>query len=402
MKSLTTKSVYHDKYMLLCFFVTFFQPLMLWNREPFNYMFRIMQFVVWVIVALSSVVRWRKWNLYLWLWTFFCFIEIAVILINSSAERANPVLAVETVISLLFLVHFLDVFFVEAERRELIFFWSYLFCMIALELISIPLCKAGLISIYWLGIKTRATEPIIAFLLLTLLLRKEIKKERYYIGIALSVIIIILLKISTAVIGIAIIAMFTWVAKKPRLKRLLKLLQPSVIIGVSVALTIGILFFDIQTRFSSLIGLAFSKDITFSGRSELWKYGISMIQNDDVNHQLWGYGFYNVSLWVKWQWYTIITESHDQLLQMVHDTGIIGTILMYLTFHFQLRGLNKCKNILARNLIAAVCFAMMIMCITEIYSYHSYFYIIFAIAARSKNIIENRESIRKSIRSKNV
>ena len=270
--------------------------------------------------------------------------------------------------------------------------------MIALELISIPLCKAGLISIYWLGIKTRATEPIIAFLLLTLLLRKEIKKERYYIGIALSVIIIILLKISTAVIGIAIIAMFTWAAKKPHLKRLLKLLQPSVIIGASVALTIGILFFDIQTRFSSLIGLAFSKDITFSGRSELWEYGISMIQNDDVNHQLWGYGFYNVSLWVKWQWYTIITEAHDQLLQMVHDTGIIGTILMYLTFHFQLRGLNKCKNILARNLIAAVCFAMMIMCITEIYSYHSYFYIIFAIAARSKNIIENRESIR----SKNV
>ena len=160
----------------------------------------------------------------------------------------------------------------------------------------------------------------------------------------------------------------------------------------------GILFFDIQTRFSSLIGLAFSKDITFSGRSELWEYGISMIQNDNVNHQLWGYGFYNVSLWVKWQWYTIITEAHDQLLQMVHDTGIIGTVLMYLTFHFQLRGLNKCKNILARNLIAAVCFAMMIMCITEIYSYHSYFYIIFAIAARSKNIIENRESIR----SKNV
>ena len=122
MKSLTTKSVYHDKYMLLCFFVTFFQPLMLWNREPFNYIFRIIQFVVWVIVALSSVARWRKWNRYLWLWTFFCFIEIAVILINSSAERANPVLAVETVISFLFLVHFLDVFFVEAERRELKFF----------------------------------------------------------------------------------------------------------------------------------------------------------------------------------------------------------------------------------------------------------------------------------------
>ena len=89
-----------------------------------------------------------------------------------------------------------------------------------------------------------------------------------------------------------------------------------------------------------------------------------MIQNDDVNHQLWGYGFHNVSLWVKWQWLTIITEGHNQLLQMLHDTGIIGTILMYLTFYFQLRGLNKSKNVLTRNLIAAVCFAMMIMCIT--------------------------------------
>ena len=46
---------------------------------------------------------------------------------------------------------------------------------------------------------------------------------------------------------------------------------------------------------------------------------------------------------------------------------VFPAIAVYLTFHFQLRGLNECKNILARNLIAAVCFAMMIMCITEIW-----------------------------------
>lgn len=214
---------------------------MLWNREPFNYIFRIIQFVVWVIVALSSVARWRKWNRYLWLWTFFCFIEIAVILINSSAERANPVLAVETVISFLFLVHFLDVFFVEAERRELKFLeLSVLYDRLRADLISVI---QGRTDQYLLaGNKNTSNRANHCVLTANLIVKKRNKKERYYIGIALSVIIIILLKISTAVIGIAIIAMFIWAAKKPHLKRLLKLLQPSVIIGVSVALTIGILF----------------------------------------------------------------------------------------------------------------------------------------------------------------
>lgn len=389
MKTITTESVYHDKYTLLCFFVTFFQPLMLWNREPFNYFFRIIQLAVWITLVLTAVIRWRKWNLYLWLWTFFCFIEIGVIIINSGADRAEPVKAIETIVSYLFLVHFLDIFFSKAGKNELLFLWKYLLCMILLELVSIPAYKMGLISIYWLGIKTRATEPIIAFLLLSLLLKEKIKKEKLYFGIGLSVVIVVLLKISTAVLGIAIIALFCWITEMPHLKRFLKLLQPTVIIGVSLALTVGVLIFDIQTRFSSLISLAFSKDITFSGRSELWEYGISMIQNDDIGHQLWGYGFSNVSLWCRWQWYDIVTEGHNQLLQMIHDTGIIGTIILYFVWYFQLRGLNKCKDIVAKNTIASVCFAMLIMSITEIYCYHSYFFIVFAIAAKSKDIVEN-------------
>lgn len=386
---LTTKSVFHTKYTLLCFFVVFFRPLMLWNRVPLNYFFDILQLLVWIVIAITALTRIFKWDAYLWIWTAFCIVQIVVILNNGGMDGADPNTAIETVLSYLFLVHFLDSFFSGCGKRELLFFWKYLFVMVGLELITIPLFQMGIISIYWLGIKTRATEPVIAFLLVSLILKDRMSKKMFYMSIAFSVLIIFGLRISTGIIGLVLIGICWWLLKKPHLKGSLKLLQPTIIIAGTIAITIGVLLFGIQTRFSAFFGILFSKDATFNGRAELWEYGISMLTNYDLNHKLWGFGFYNIPLWCRWQYYTIITEGHNQLLQILHDTGIVGTVMIYFVWLLQLRGINKCKNIDIRNIIAGVCFVMLIMGITEIYCYHAYYFIIFSIAAKSKELVRN-------------
>lgn len=386
---LTTKSIFHNEWALLCFFVIFFQPLMLWDRVPFNIFFKALQLLMWITIAIVQLPRIFKWNLYLWVWTAFCCIQVIVILNNTGYSDADPEKAIETILSYLFLVHFLDLFFARGGRKEVVFLWKYLLAMLVLELISIPLYQVGAISIYWLGIKTRATEPIVAFLLISLILKGHIKKSWFRSGIILSLIIVLVLKISTAAIGMALIAVCWWLLKKPHLKWFLKLLQPSVIIGVTLALTIGFLFFDIQTHFSDILSLAFGKDLTLSGRVEFWEDGISKLALYDKNHHLWGYGFSNISIWVGWKWIDVRSEAHDQLLQMLHDTGIIGVVMLYVTWFLQMHAMKKCSNEDVRNIIASTCFAYFIMCITEIYCYHSYFYIVLAIAARSGDIVKN-------------
>lgn len=386
---LTTKSIFHKNYTMLCFFVVFFQPLMLWDRVPLNYFFNILQFLAWAVIALTALIRIRKWDTYLWVWTAFCIVQIVVILNNVGRDGAEPVAAVETIASYFFLVHFLDIFFSGCGKKEMLFFWKYLFMMLVLEVITIPLYQVGIVGIYWLGIKTRATEPIIAFLLVNLILKDKMSKKMFYLGIALSVLVVFGLRISTGIIGLVLIGICWWLLKKPHLKWFLKLLQPTVIIVGTLALTMGVLYFDIQTHFSTLFGVFFSKDATFSGRAELWEYGITMLTNYDLSNKLWGFGFYNIPLWCRWKYYTIITEGHNQLIQMLHDTGIIGAVMLYGVWFLQLRGFNRCKNIDIKNIIASVCFVMLIMCITEIYCYHSYYFIIFSIAARSKELVEN-------------
>jgi hypothetical protein len=174
---ITTKTVYHNKWILLCFFVIFFQPLLVWNRVPFYYICEILQFMMWFLIFITQISEVKKWDIYLWVWTAFCCIQIVVISNNVGYSTANPEEAIERVLSLLFLVHFLDILFSRCRRREIVFFWKYLFCMLFLEIISILLYRMGVVNIYWLGIKTRATETIIAFLLLSLLLKDCIKKR---------------------------------------------------------------------------------------------------------------------------------------------------------------------------------------------------------------------------------
>jgi O-antigen ligase len=200
---------------------------------------------------------------------------------------------------------------------------------------------------------------------------------------------VLLLKISTAIIGIVLIAGCLWLLKKPHLKWFLKLLQPSVIIGVTLTLTIGVLFFDIQTHISGLFSFAFSKDITFSGRTWFWEDGISKLAQYDQIHRLWGYGFHNISVWTSWTWIDFTSEAHNQLLQMLHDVGIIGTVMLYIIWFLQMHAIKKCNNKDIRNIIACTCFTFLIMCITEIYCYYPAFFVVFSIAARSEDIVEN-------------
>ena len=386
---LTTKSVYHQKLFLLCCFIIFFQPMMLWNRVPFNFFFQALQLLVWGIIAVTQITRLLKWKSYLWVWTIFCIIQIVVIFNNVNEIDANPDSALETTLSYLFLVHFLDIFFSGAQRKEILLFWKYLYIMILIELVSIPLYRFGLISIYWLGIKTRATEPIIAFLLISLILKDKVKKKWIWSGIILSIFIVLILRISTAVVGIALIVFGWWLLRKPHLKWFLKLLQPSIIIAVTLAITIGVLFFDLQTHFSDFFSLVFAKDTTLSGRTWFWADAISKLAMYDNVHHLWGYGFHNVSVWVGWTYIEFYSEAHNQLLQMLHDTGIIGTVLTYVVWYLQLHSMENCLNEKVKNIMACTCFIYLILCIVEIYYYHSYFFIVFAMAARSEEIVNN-------------
>lgn len=113
---------------------------------------------------------------------------------------------------------------------------------------------------------------------------------------------------------------------------------------IAIALMIGIVFFDVLPRFSWLINDILHKDITLSGRTELWNEAFELIRMKPIA----GYGFG-----------TIIRPglySHNLIVELLVITGIIGLFLYALCIKliFQESSISRMKNELSVPLLSLV------------------------------------------------
>ena len=89
----------------------------------------------------------------------------------------------------------------------------------------------------------------------------------------------------------------------------------------SCGLTVGVVFFQIQEKFSWLLSGILQKDISLTGRTEIWDVALAVI-----NKQLWfGYGYTNHGNFVAL--YDFVTSGHSQMIQVLYYGGIVGLVL---------------------------------------------------------------------------
>ena len=88
-------------------------------------------------------------------------------------------------------------------------------------------------------------------------------------------------------------------------------------------------------------------------------------------------------------WANITWQAHNQILQLLYEVGIVGTVLF---FHICLKVLGNLKNndiFLNKKCFAwigATFFSFLIMMTTEIYSYYLPFYVLIVLCLYSKEI----------------
>jgi len=271
---------------------------------------------------------------------------------------------------------------------------SILFCFCVLLVINIlTYTPNGIIfeaptENFLLGIRTRLADLAIPAMGLSLYYFKTTKngKKMMVCVFFTSILFFVLEWVATALLCTALFFVLIFLEKF-----IYKKAQNTYHIFLMLAgitLTFGVVFFNVQDSFATLIETLLHKEITLTGRTEIWAVAIPLI----AKKWIWGYGFQNQGDFVSL--YEFITTSHNQLLQTMYYGGIVGCVLYYT---MPIKALRNClrkenENFRSNAIFINTLFVLIVMGTVEICMDNIYFLIMLVFMYNCKSFAgENGE-----------
>lgn len=243
--------------------------------------------------------------------------------------------------------------------------------------------------IYFWSTKNHIISITITFLVIGIYLYNEriLEKRRYMPDMIISTLATVLMGSSTAIISLGVLWLFISIGKYLDPKERLLNLRNALIVGVFLELLIVV--FRIQEKFSYAIALFFGKDVTLTGRTDLWDQALELIKinwiygNGD-SYALSQYGWLTKTYWNSSTQKLEDTYfvAHNQFLEILLNGGVI----CFLPFIGAIIGIigpvRKIKNETYRNMVGGALLAFLIVMISDlVYPYEMFF--VFLIIASS-------------------
>lgn len=375
MKKINIKNI-----LEICLILVLFEPTIFVKFNKANMIFIIGALMSFSYALMIIIKKNEKISKYLILFVLF-----RVILIFTTIIRHGDILKVgyQSVITVALFMY--GIIFKEKKEIDRLIdilvkiFALYLFVNIILY-IAFP---KGLYTeregIHFLGIRTRFTEYAIVFIMLCVIdyKLKNIGLKKFVVYIIIAMLNIILPTIATAIIGITIMSITYMILAKSKIKIDYKML---LIIGIIINCLV--VFCRIQNIFSNIIENVLNKSITLTGRTEIWDLSYEYIFNKNI---IFGNGYPENGNFVFWR--VQLWQAHNQILQILYEAGLVGSILFYYMWISLMGKLNYNQN---KNeciyIIASTTFAFSIMMTTEIYYYYIPFYVLWLVSYYSKDI----------------
>ncbi len=155
---------------------------------------------------------------------------------------------------------------------------------------------------------------------------------------------------------------------------------------IYIVLFMSIVILRIQNLFKFLIVDILHKDLTLTGRTYIWDYVIRLIKQK----KFLGYGLENSSLRLNKTTYWRSYHAHDQLLEIIYKTGIIGLILYFIIMYKSFKELYQYRDFKIAKFMAIIIFSYCIMMLTEFYLFDTYIFI-FVFAYNIKYLLKGGE-----------
>lgn len=215
---------------------------------------------------------------------------------------------------------------------------------------------------FFLGIKTAFTTmmyPTIASAGTLYLINRDASNRRGLLLAIIACLINIFYKnISTAIVGTLIIITMLLLRKIIKVKWKFSWLFTGAIIA-----QIAIVYFDLQSLFSTFIETYLHKDATLSSRVNIWRSAKALISEESIFNLLFGNGSFELHRFVPYGGGT--WQPHNQLLVWLYSMGIVGTLIVFI---FLIRlGKWKVPQDQVYYFLSIVCSSVVFLSVTEVY-----------------------------------
>lgn len=215
---------------------------------------------------------------------------------------------------------------------------------------------------WFLGYKNpqiRFFIPAIAFGLVYDYIRRGKLTLRSIIRIVLIIVTESKLDSSTSLVGLIIfvICYVLWRKYKGKIQNF-RLLQLKYFVVLTIAVSVAIIFFNIQDNFSNILQNVFHRDNTLTDRVFIWELALLAL----ARRCWWGYGLQDA---VGSNSVIHATHCHNYYLQQVYTGGIVGFVLCMIMWLVASNEGNKNIRLMPVKVILFALISMLFMGITE-------------------------------------
>lgn len=340
-----------------CIIMSFIQPYGLRVNRVIDTFFNIVQLVTTLMVLVKLTKHQLNINLFVGL---FMLYRIYVCMVSFFLGVDFSSFLKESILYAVICIHISNL--IEKKNGEDIrIIIDVLLFILALNIITYPFST----DYFMIGIRTRICDIAFPSIALSWYGFKKglIGQLRMKMVLLFSIAFIMLEWVATSMFACLLIALFYLIEKyvgkifKHWVQKDISLILMYISAGISIAVVFG----GIQSKFSFLIETILHKQVTLTGRTEIWAIAIDILRRSPI----WGYGFSNGGAFVNL--YSFTATAHNQLLQIGYYGGIIGVILFYTYCLFPVIRLIKKKPFENYCMpLISIYFSMLVISTTEL------------------------------------
>ena len=329
--------VINNKFFIILMLLSFFTPYSLQFvscLKPIDFILDIVRvifaalFICWFIVELI----YRKPTLDAFMISLILLMTSIVVstIINSGNIIAAMKMVINSVSITLIVRYYSKNNYIKFYKY---FYWMY-FVLISIHVGTCFIFPNGINAtndyipanpLYFLFVDNGTALAVILFSLLTIIYSKITKKNIYYLGFVLPIILFFL--VSSANLKLVTILIFASLIFSKLLKNRLSFVMIISLMFVFLGSIFLSVYNGVDNPILQVIGKLSNRDATFTGRTYLWQEGIHLFIKNPILGQ--GIGFVDhIKIWGGY------FTTHNLYIEYLVNSGIVGGILFGLVIFF--------------------------------------------------------------------